>query len=113
LIGAYRGRVEEFGQFPYGSPPVVTIGLTGGIGAGKSTVGELLVARGAVLLDGDRIVREIQRPDGAAFARIVERFRRGVVAADGTLDRPALAAIVLNDRDALADLNAITHPVVL
>ena len=92
---------------------MVVIGLTGGIGAGKSTVADMLVARGAVLLDGDRIVREIQRPDGAAFAPIVERFGVDVVAPDGTLNRPALAAIVFSDPAALADLNAITHPLVL
>jgi dephospho-CoA kinase len=92
---------------------VVVIGLTGGIGAGKSTVGAMLVARGAVLIDGDRIVREIQEPGAAAFDPIVERFGPGVVAADGTLDRSALAAIVFSDPAALADLNAITHPLVL
>ena len=92
---------------------MVVIGLTGGIGAGKSTVGAMLVARGAVLLDGDRIVRQIQQPGAAAYGPIVERFGPGVIAADGTLDRPALAAIVFNDAAALADLNAITHPLVL
>ena len=92
---------------------MLIIGLTRGLGAGKSTVSNMLVDRGAVLVDGDAIVREIQRPDGAAFAPIVERFGPGVVAADGTLDRPAVAAIVFNDPAALADLNAITHPLVL
>jgi dephospho-CoA kinase len=92
---------------------VTVIGLTGGIGAGKSTVGAMLIERGAVLLDGDQIVRELQQPGAPAFAPIVERFGRGVVAADGTLDRAAVAAIVFSDPAALADLNAITHPLVL
>ncbi|HEX2849226.1 MAG TPA: dephospho-CoA kinase [Acidimicrobiales bacterium] len=88
------------------------VGLTGGIGSGKSTVASLLAARGAVIVDADAIVREIQAPGGLAYQGIVDRFGPGVVAADGTLDRPALAAIVFNDEAARRDLNALTHPLV-
>jgi dephospho-CoA kinase len=91
---------------------VKVVGLTGGIGSGKSTVASLLVARGAHLVDADRIVRELQQPGTPVFAAMVERFGRGIVAADGSLDRAAVAAIVFADRDALADLNAIVHPAV-
>ena len=91
---------------------MLIIGLTGGIGAGKSTVSNMLVARGAVLVDGDAIVREIQQPSGAAFDPIVERFGPGVVAADGTLDRPALAGVVFGDAEARARLDGIVHPLV-
>ena len=92
-------------------PPLV-LGLTGGIGSGKSTVADLLAERGAVIIDADRIVREIQQPGGLAYDGIVERFGAAVVAADGSLDRPALAAIVFNDEEARADLNRLTHPLV-
>jgi dephospho-CoA kinase len=91
---------------------VIEIGLTGGIGSGKSTVAELLVARGAVLVDADAIVREVQQPGTPVFLAMVERFGPGIVAADGTLDRPAVAAIVFADPDQLAALNGIVHPAV-
>lgn len=88
------------------------LGLTGGIGSGKSTVGALLVERGAVLLDADAMVRELQRPGTPVFEAMVERFGPGIVAADGTLDRAAVAEVVFNDPDALQDLNDIVHPAV-
>ncbi|MBK9181321.1 MAG: dephospho-CoA kinase [Acidimicrobiales bacterium] len=88
------------------------VGLTGGIGAGKSTVSALLAERGAVIVDADAITRQLQAPGEPVFAAIVERFGTGVVAPDGLLDRPALAAIVFSDPAALADLNAIVHPAV-
>ena len=88
------------------------VGLTGGIGSGKSTVGRLLVARGAHLVDADALVRELQEPGMPVFEAMVERFGPGIVAADGTLDRQAVADIVFNDPDALAALNAIVHPAV-
>jgi dephospho-CoA kinase len=91
---------------------VIAIGLTGGIGSGKSTVSAILAARGAVIIDGDLVYRELVKPGGPAYGPVVERFGPGVVAEDGTLDRPALAAIVFSDADALADLNAITHPII-
>jgi dephospho-CoA kinase len=89
---------------------VLLLGLTGGIGSGKSTVSALLVRRGAVLIDADEATREVQAPGGPAFQGIVDRFGDGVVTVEGTLDRPALAKIVFNDAEALADLNALTHP---
>ena len=88
------------------------IGLTGGIGSGKSTVSALLAAKGAVVVDADAITRELQQPGTPVFAAMVERFGPGIVAADGTLDREAVAAIVFRDADALADLNKIVHPAV-
>jgi dephospho-CoA kinase len=88
------------------------IGLTGGIGSGKTTVGALLVEKGAVLVDADTIVREVQEPGTPVFEQMVERFGAGIVAADGRLDRQAVADIVFNDPDALAALNGIVHPAV-
>jgi dephospho-CoA kinase len=94
------------------SPPMLVIGLTGGIGAGKSTVSRLLAQRGAVILDADVYAREVVEPGGPAYRGVVDRFGPGVVLPDGRLDRPALAAIVFGDAGALADLNAIVHPAV-
>jgi dephospho-CoA kinase len=91
---------------------VLAVGLTGGIGSGKSSVADLLVAHGAVLVDADRIAREVVEPGGPAYAPLVERFGPGILAADGTVDRPALAAVVFGDPEALAALNAITHPAI-
>jgi dephospho-CoA kinase len=91
---------------------VKVIGLTGGIGSGKSTVGALLVKKGAHLVDADTIVREVQEPGTPVFEKMVERFGTVIVAADGSLDRQAVADIVFNDAEALADLNAIVHPAV-
>jgi dephospho-CoA kinase len=92
--------------------PVKVIGLTGGIGSGKSTVAAKLVARGAHLVDADQIVRDLQRPGEPVFDAMVERFGPGIVADDGTLDRAAVASIVFADADALEELNAIVHPAV-
>jgi len=91
---------------------VLAVGLTGGIGSGKSTVADLLVDRGAVLIDADRIAREVVEPGGPAYAPLVERFGSGIVGEDGAIDRPALAALAFADPVALADLNAITHPAI-
>jgi dephospho-CoA kinase len=88
------------------------IGLTGGIGSGKSTVSALLAARGAVVIDADAITRELQQPGTEVFDAMVARFGPGIVAADGTLDRQAVADLVFADAEALADLNAIVHPAV-
>jgi dephospho-CoA kinase len=88
------------------------VALTGNVAAGKSTVARRLVARGAVLIDADAIVRELQRPGTAVHDAIVGRFGRDILQADGTLDRPALRAVVLADREARADLEAIVHPAV-
>ena len=89
---------------------MVLIGLTGGIGSGKSTVSEALERRGAVVVGADRIVKELEQPGTEVFAEMVERFGDGIVGPDGQLDRPAVAAIVFNDAEALADLGAIVHP---
>ena len=86
--------------------------MTGGIGSGKSTVAEMLVERGAVLLDADRMVRDLQAPGGSVFAAMVERWGERIIADDGTLDRQAVAAIVFNDADELEALNGIVHPAV-
>lgn len=91
---------------------MLVIGLTGGIGSGKSTVSALLAAKGAVVVDADAIVRDVQQPGTPVFAAMVERFGPGIVAPDGGLDRAAVADLVFNDAEALADLNAIVHPAV-
>ncbi|MCU0300768.1 MAG: dephospho-CoA kinase [Candidatus Nanopelagicales bacterium] len=88
----------------------IRVGLTGGIGSGKSTVSRLLEARGAVVVDGDAIARRLVEPGEPALAEIVARFGPAVLHADGTLDRAALAAIVFPDPEALAALDAIMHP---
>jgi dephospho-CoA kinase len=90
----------------------VNVGLTGGVGAGKSTVGKLLVEHGAVLVDADTAAREVVEPGTEGYAAVVERFGPGVVASDGGLDRAALAAIVFSDDEQRAALNAIVHPLV-
>ncbi|MCW8219595.1 MULTISPECIES: dephospho-CoA kinase [Streptomyces] len=91
---------------------MLKVGLTGGIGAGKSEVSRLLVRCGAVLVDADRIAREVVEPGTPGLASVVETFGPGILAADGTLDRPALGAIVFADPDRLAALNALVHPLV-
>ena len=91
---------------------MLVVGLTGGIGAGKSTVSRLLAERGAVVLDADVFAREVVEPGGPAYDALVDRFGKEVLLADGHVDRPALAAIVFSDAAALADLNAIVHPAV-
>jgi dephospho-CoA kinase len=91
---------------------VLAVGLTGGIGAGKSTVADLLVERGALLVDADVVAREVVAPGGPAYGPLVERFGSKILAGDGTVDRPALAAAAFGDPAALADLNAITHPAI-
>jgi dephospho-CoA kinase len=89
---------------------MVVVGLTGGIGSGKSTVSALLAQRGAVVVDADILAREAVAPGTPGLEAIVSRFGPGVVAGDGSLDRAALAALVFDDPPALADLNAIVHP---
>jgi dephospho-CoA kinase len=88
------------------------IGLTGGIGSGKSTVAALLVEKGAVLVDADAIVREVQQPGTPVLAAMAERFGPRILQPDGSLDRAAVAAIVFNDPSELEALNAIVHPAV-
>ncbi|MEU6572904.1 dephospho-CoA kinase [Streptomyces sp. NPDC046805] len=91
---------------------MLKVGLTGGIGAGKSEVSRLLVERGAVLIDADRIAREVVAPGTPGLAAVVEAFGKEVLAPDGSLDRPGLGAIVFADPEKLAVLNAIVHPLV-
>jgi dephospho-CoA kinase len=91
---------------------VVVAALTGGIGSGKSTVAGLLARRGAVLVDADVIAREVVEPGTPALAALVERFGAGILAADGTLDRAALAAVAFADDESRAALEAITHPAI-
>ncbi|MGW1181900.1 dephospho-CoA kinase [Streptomyces drozdowiczii] len=91
---------------------MLKVGLTGGIGAGKSEVSRLLVGHGAVLVDADRIAREVVEPGTPGLAAVVEEFGPGILTPEGTLDRPALGAIVFADPDRLAALNAIVHPLV-
>ncbi len=86
------------------------IGLTGGIASGKTTVARLLAARGAAVVDADRVAREIVEPGQPALAELVARFGAAILAADGTLDRKRLAATAFADPNARADLNRITHP---
>lgn len=90
--------------------PMIRVGLTGGIGAGKSTVATMLADSGAVVVDGDQIARDLVAPGEPALTAIVERFGPGVLQPDGELDRPGLAAIVFPDPEALAALDAIMHP---
>jgi len=91
---------------------VLAIGLTGGIGSGKSTVAQLLVAQGARLIDADLVAREVVAPGGPAYQPMIDRFGPGIVDADGGIDRPRVAELVFGNPEALADLNAITHPVI-
>jgi dephospho-CoA kinase len=91
---------------------LLLVGLTGGIGAGKSTVARLLSERGAIVIDADSIVRELQQPGTDVFGAIVGRFGQQVVKADGALDRERLADIVFRDDEARSALNAIVHPAV-
>ncbi|HLL36528.1 MAG TPA: dephospho-CoA kinase [Streptomyces sp.] len=91
---------------------MLTVGLTGGIGAGKSEVSRLLVECGAVLIDADRIAREVVAPGTPGLAAVVEAFGEEVLAPDGSLDRPKLGSIVFADPEKLAVLNSIVHPLV-
>jgi dephospho-CoA kinase len=91
---------------------VIVVGLTGGIGSGKSTVSGLLAARGAVIVDADVVVREIQQPGSPVLAQLAERFGSEIITADGALDRPALAAKAFGDPESLKALNKIVHPAV-
>jgi dephospho-CoA kinase len=91
---------------------MLKVGLTGGIGAGKSEVSRLIVECGAVLIDADRIAREVVAPGTPGLAAVVDAFGEGILAPDGSLDRPKLGSIVFADPDRLAVLNSIVHPLV-
>ena len=88
------------------------VGLTGGVGSGKSTVSALLAEHGALVIDADAIARDVVRAGTPGFDAVVARFGAGVVGPDGELDRPRLASLVFADEQARADLNAIVHPLV-
>jgi dephospho-CoA kinase len=89
---------------------VILVGLTGGIGSGKSTVSALLAERGAVIIDADALARELQAPGSPVLERMVERFGPQILRDDGSLDRAAVAEIVFNDEPSLKALNDIVHP---
>ncbi|MEV6049764.1 dephospho-CoA kinase [Streptomyces sp. NPDC052107] len=91
---------------------MLKVGLTGGIGVGKSEVSRLLVEHGAVLIDADRIAREVVAPGTPGLAAVVEAFGEDVLTAEGSLDRPKLGSIVFADPEKLAVLNSIVHPLV-
>lgn len=86
------------------------IGLTGGIGSGKSAVADLLAGYGAVIIDADLLARRAVEPGTPGLARIVEEFGPGMLTPDGSLNRPALGEVVFADPDARGRLNAIVHP---
>jgi dephospho-CoA kinase len=91
---------------------MLLVGLTGGIGAGKSTVAELLAARGATIVDADVVARAVVEPGQPGLAQLVEHFGPGVLGADGRLDRPALAQVAFVDEESRKALEAITHPAI-
>jgi dephospho-CoA kinase len=88
------------------------VGLTGGVGSGKSTVAALFAARGAIVIDADALAREVVEPGTPGFDAVVAEFGSDVVGPDGSLDRAALAALVFNDDAKRVQLNAIVHPLV-
>lgn len=88
------------------------IALTGGIASGKSTIARRLAERGAVVVDADQIVRDVQAPGSPVLAEIASAFGQDVIATDGSLDRAALGAVVFADEERLGHLNAIVHPAV-
>lgn len=91
---------------------MILVGLTGGIGSGKSTVSALLAERGAVIIDADAITRDVQQPGSPLLQQLAERFGSEIIAPDGALARQELANIVFGDPEALKALNAIVHPAV-
>ena len=91
---------------------MILIGLTGGIGSGKSEVARLLTARGAEVIDADLIVRELQQPGAEVYEKMVELFGQEVVGADRALDRAAIAKRVFTDESLLKTLNQLIHPIV-
>lgn len=92
---------------------MLRVGLTGGIGSGKSAVSAMLAEHGAVVIDADKLARAVVEPSMPALARIVERFGDEILTDAGVLDRPRLGAIVFADEQALHDLEAITHPAII
>ena len=91
---------------------MLAVGLTGGIGSGKSAVADLLVERGAVLIDADQVARDVVAPGGPAYQPLIDRFGSEILQADGTIDRKALAAVAFANEETRQELNAITHPAI-
>ncbi|HEV7524546.1 MAG TPA: dephospho-CoA kinase [Acidimicrobiia bacterium] len=91
---------------------MLMVGLTGGIGAGKSTVAGMLAGRGAIVIDADKIAREVVEPGTPTLAQLVERFGAAILQPDGSLDRAALAAVAFVDDPTRKELEAITHPAI-
>lgn len=91
---------------------MILIGLTGGIGSGKSTVSSLLASHGAVIIDADAITRQLQQPGQPLLRELADRFGQDILTPEGELNRPALAAVAFGDPEALKDLNKIVHPAV-
>jgi dephospho-CoA kinase len=89
---------------------MILVGLTGGIGSGKSTVSALLAEHGAVIIDADALVRELQAPGSPVLEQMAEHFGPQILRGDGSLDRPAVAELVFNDEASLKALNDIVHP---
>ena len=89
---------------------MIVIGVTGGIGSGKTAVTDLMAARGATVIDADLIAREIVEPGEPAFHEIVETFGSGILNSEGSIDRAALASVVFSDEEKRSALNTITHP---
>lgn len=91
---------------------MLRVGLTGGIGSGKSAVSQLLAEHGAVVIDYDQLAREVVEPGSPALSEIARRFGADILTSDGALNRPALGAIVFNDPESLRTLEGITHPAI-
>jgi dephospho-CoA kinase len=90
----------------------LVVALTGGIGAGKSSASAVLEAKGAVLVDADRVAKDLQRAGEPGFVAMVDKFGDDIVGPDGELDRPKIAAMVFADKDKLAELNTIMFPLI-
>lgn len=103
---AARGAPHRYGD------PVITVGLTGGIGSGKTEVARMLAARGAVVVDADALAREALEPGTPGLAAVVAEFGASVLAPDGSLDRSRLGELVFDDPEKLTALEAIVHPYV-
>ena len=91
---------------------MLVVGLTGGIGSGKSTVAQALAERGAEIVDADLVARQVVEPGGAAYQPLVERFGKQILHSDGTVNRQALADVAFADESSTRDLNSITHPAI-
>src|SRR3954463_10378998 len=107
-----RPPLRRLRRSPRPSSRVLTVGLTGGIGSGKSEVSRRLRELGAVVIDADAVAREVVEPGTPGLAAVVEEFGEGGLRADGALDREGLGRVVFGDADKLAKLNAIVHPLV-